>query len=147
MRLRNIAKSAQVAIENGELVSRNVIGEEIEARVQVRGWPALVVAFGEDLVVSEFGVSNERLRQLIRAARINTWVKQVVHQAIRAAPPAALAPGRGEGGAARRVVPLRVVALHRTDGKGRLSAVEHTEEPSVHRPAVLAYQGAEDGES
>jgi hypothetical protein len=91
VRLRNITKSAQVAVENGELVSQSVVGEEVEVRVNIRGWPALLVAFGENLVVSKFGLDNERLMQLIRAARINTWVKQAVYQAIKAAPPAAAA--------------------------------------------------------
>jgi hypothetical protein len=91
VRLRNIVGSARVAVENGELVSRSVVGEELEVRVQVSGWPALVVASGENVVALKFGVSNERLMELIRAARINTWVKHAVYQAIKGAPPAAVA--------------------------------------------------------
>jgi hypothetical protein len=91
VRLRNIVGSAQVAVENGELVSRSLVGEEVEVKVEVRGWPALLVAFGENLVVPKFGVSNERLMQLIRALRINTYLKQSVYRMIKEAPPAAVA--------------------------------------------------------
>lgn len=85
--IRNVRKSAQVTSENVEIVSKKQHGDDCELTIKIKKYPCRVELRKLDgICIEKVGFTDQMLFNYLRRCNLNTHVKFVVYEALKAAP-------------------------------------------------------------
>jgi hypothetical protein len=86
IKMHCVSGDANMKLVNGELVKRSVAGRCLVLEIQVGGWPVVCeVSRSDALVVGATEVSDVELFDILKTARLNTWIKRECYEVIQGA--------------------------------------------------------------